>query len=305
MAVGNRIIREIESYIDSNMELSSDVKGDLKQSLRRRAKRIINILLIGAAGCGKSSTINALFEIEKAKVGTQPYSETMDITKYELDNLVIWDTPGLGDDLLEDDYYSKVIANCLNLRDTQHPASLLIDLVLVILDGSARDFGTSYRLINDVIIPNLGDKDTGRILVAINQADVAMKGRNWNAELNLPETPLIDFLEQKVKVVKERIYQSACIDVDPIYYSAGYTEPGKAQEPGYNIAKLLYHILSNAPAEKRPCNVGGCSKESEQSMSETADEGLSPGERSEEPLGAAIGGLLAGIVNRYSGNDNS
>lgn len=34
--------------------------------------------------------------------------------------------------------------------------------------------GTTYRLLNEVIVPNFQKE---RILVAINQADMAMKGR--------------------------------------------------------------------------------------------------------------------------------
>ncbi len=325
MAFDKRIIEELEAYIDSNIEFSLDVKEDLKKALRRQSQQVMNIMVTGATGCGKSSTINALFETEKAKVGSQTCSETIGIAKYELDNLVIWDTPGLGDDLNEDEYYSNVIANHLNTRDSQNPGRFLIDLVLVILDGSTRDFGTSYKLINDVIIPNLGDNESSRILVAINQADVALKGRHWNAEHNLPEPPLVDFLEQKVKTVKERIYGSTGVDVDPIYYSAGYTEPGKPQEPGYNIAKLLYYILSKDPAEKRlfvyrevnPPSVDRSSndnkddytREIEKTVCEGArsqeienePKGPSLMENSEDPLGAAIGGLLSGIGGRFLG----
>ena len=67
---------------------------------------------------------------------------------------------------------------------------MLIDLVLVILDGSTRDLGTSYELINNVIIPNLGENKKDRILVAINQADAAMKGRHWDYNTNKPDGEL-------------------------------------------------------------------------------------------------------------------
>lgn len=53
-------------------------------------------MITGATGSGKSSTINALFNTEVAKVGVGVDPETMDITKYDLDNLVLWDSPGLG-----------------------------------------------------------------------------------------------------------------------------------------------------------------------------------------------------------------
>lgn len=66
-------------------------------------------------------------------------------------------------------------------------------MVLVILDGSSRDLGTSYELINSVIIPNIGENPEKRILIAINQADVAMKGKYWNEKENKPEKELEDF----------------------------------------------------------------------------------------------------------------
>ena len=127
----------------------------------------------------------------------------MDITRYDLDNLVLWDSPGLGDGKEADNRHAKNIIRKLNERDEN--GNLLIDLVLVILDGSTRDLGTSYELINQVIVPNLGEDKSGRILVAINQADVAMKGRYWNSEENRPEPQLVEFLEKKAESVRKRI----------------------------------------------------------------------------------------------------
>ena len=184
-----------------------------------------------------------------AKVGVGVDPETMDITKYELDNLVLWDSPGLGDGKEADNRHAKNIIKKLHERDEN--GDLLIDLVLVILDGSTRDLGTSYELINQVIIPNLGEDKEGRILVAINQADVAMKGRYWDYEANKPEPPLVDFLEKKVISVRNRIKEGTGIDVTPIYYSAGYKEEGMPQSKPYNLSKLLYYIVKFTPKKKR------------------------------------------------------
>lgn len=65
----------------------------LSRLLKIRGKKV-NIMLTGATGSGKSSTINALFNMEVAKVGVGVDPETDCIAKYELDNLTIWDTPG-------------------------------------------------------------------------------------------------------------------------------------------------------------------------------------------------------------------
>ena len=200
----------------------------LKQFLKQKEEKL-NIMITGATGCGKSSTINALFGENKAKVGMGVDPETMEITKYNLDNVILWDSPGLGDGKEADIKHSKNIINKLLERDDK--GDYLIDLVLVILDGSTRDLGTSYDLINNVIIPNLGEEKDSRILIAINQCDVAMKGRYWNYENNEPEQKLVDFLEEKVESVKKRIKEATGVNVEPIYYSAGFKDGDEEQKP--------------------------------------------------------------------------
>lgn len=232
-----------------NADIPDSEKNKLMKNFLHLKNQKINLMITGATGCGKSSTINALFNTEVAKVGVGVDPETMEITKYELDNLILWDSPGLGDGKEADNRHAKNIIKKLNERD-EH-GNLLIDLVLVILDGSTRDLGTSYELINSVIIPNLGEDKENRILIAINQADVAMKGRYWNYEKNKPETPLVKFLEEKVVSVQKRIKEGTGVDVMPIYYSAGFKEEGMEQCRPYNLTKLLYYIIKFTPKEKR------------------------------------------------------
>ena len=242
------IFKEIERSI-MNEQMEDQTREKLLINLLKMKNQKINLMVTGATGVGKSSTINALFGEEVAKVGTSVDPETIKIDKYELDNLVIWDTPGLGDGKEADNRHSKRIIDKLYEKDEN--GDLLIDLVLVILDGSSRDLGTSYELINSVIIPNLGENKKNRILVAINQADVAMKGKYWNVQENKPEEKLQEFLEDKVKSVKRRIKEATGIEIEPIYYSAGEKEEGYMQQKPYNLAKLLYYILQCTPEEKR------------------------------------------------------
>lgn len=233
-----------------NADIPETEKNKLMKNFLHLKKQKINLMITGATGCGKSSTINALFNTEVAKVGVGADPETMEITKYELDNLVLWDSPGLGDGKEADNRHAKNIIKKLNEKDEN--GNLLIDLVLVILDGSTRDLGTSYELINQVIIPNLGKDKEKKILVAINQADIAMKtGRHWDYEKNEPDETLKAFLEEKVVSVKKRIKEGTGVEIDPIYYSAGYKEEGCEQNKPYNLAKLLYYIIQHTPEEKR------------------------------------------------------
>lgn len=251
------ICEAIEKEILST-DLGQEEKAEMVKKLRKFSKTQTNIMLVGATGCGKSSTINALFAcgeqgnapyMEGAKVGSRTNPETKDIEKYTIGNLILWDTPGLGDDTENDEHHKTVIRDLLNEEDEE--GNSLIDLVLLVLDGSTRDLGTSYSILNDVIIPEL-QGETNRILVALNQADIAMKtGHHWDYEKNAPDETLMEFLEEKVESIKTRIKDDTGLEVNPIYYCAGYEEEqGEVVHP-YNLSKLLFYILNAIPAQKR------------------------------------------------------
>lgn len=215
---------------------------DIDRNLRVARLRPLDVLVVGGTGAGKSSTINALFENEVAKVGRSCDPETMHIGSIELNDLLrFWDSPGLGDNVESDRRYSKDLVDLLYkdyyLDDKRYG---LIDTVLVILDGSGRDMGTAYRLLNEVIAPNF---QIDRVLVAINQADMAMKGRHWDKQLNCPDRVLHEFLEEKADSIQRRLTEAAGAWISqPIYYSA---------EKGYNVKKLLDMVIDNMPKERR------------------------------------------------------
>ncbi len=256
-------------------ESSEEEKTTSLARLRTFCDTDTNIMLVGATGCGKSSTINALFAYgnettevadsdsedgedvivarprydEVAKVGSKAAPETKGVEKYHIGNLVLWDTPGLGNGTEIDEHNKKVITELL--REEDSVGNALIDLVLVILDGSTRDPRISYRILNDVIIPELKD-DTDRILIALNQTDIAMKtGGHWDYEKNEPDETLINFLNEKVESIKARIKENSALDVNPVYYCAGYEEESGEIVHPYNLSKLLSYIMESLPAQKR------------------------------------------------------
>ena len=226
----------------NNANFSEENKSRLLKNIRKLKSEKINLLITGATGSGKSSTINALFDTEIAKVGVGVEPETMDISSFRLnDELRFWDTPGLGDSLEKDKLHSMKIIDLLN-KDyyTNNKQYGFIDVVLIVLEGGIRDMGTVYSLINQLVIPNF-PKD--RIIVAINQADMAMKGKYWDKLKNKPEKELINFLEDKAISIKKRVKEATNIDIiKPIYYSAEY---------GYNVDLLLEKIVDCLPNTKR------------------------------------------------------
>lgn len=230
-------------------DVSTDEKNKQLSKLLKARGQKINLLLVGATGSGKSSTINSIFNTQMAKVGIGVDPETKDIECYQLENLTIWDTPGIGDVKEKDEEYAKQIVKKLSEVDAE--GTPIIDLVMVIIDGSSRDLHSTYDLINNVIVPAITPKNAHRILIAVNQADLAMKGTHWNTEENCPDDVLKEFLEKKCESIKQRIFEGTGIEITPMYYCAGYTDENNIQNKPYNLTKLLYHIVLSLPAEKR------------------------------------------------------
>lgn len=231
-----------------NCDLPEAEKNRRLSMLLRASSRRVNILLVGASGAGKSSTINALFDMSVAKVGIGVDPETKDIAKFEIGNLTIWDTPGLGDSVEADKEHIRQIVCKLSELDVE--GNPLIDLAFVVLDASSKDMAVSYDVINNTLIPCLGKENAHRILIGLNQSDMAMKGRHWDKDQNAPDPILTEFLSLKADSVKKRILDATGVVVDPVCYCAGYTSGEEMQRP-YNLSKLLYYILMAVPTEKR------------------------------------------------------
>jgi hypothetical protein len=173
--------------------------------------------------------------------------------------------------------------------------------------------GTSYKILNDVIIPRIGE-ETDRILVALNQADIAMKtGRHWDYENNVPDETLTAFLDEKAASIKARIKEDSGLDIEPVYYCAGYSEEGGDVVRPYNLSKLLYYILKAVPSHKRVAVMENINTDSENF--EYSDEDMDYGEAVEDAFmdyfdefisesvdkGAEIGRNILGIPGGIAG----
>lgn len=285
MEKGQNIYDALEEEIMKSEAPDREKNRQLSKLLKARGQKI-NLMLVGATGAGKSSTINAIFDMGLAEVGMGIDPETKDIGCYKLENLTIWDSPGLGDDAGQDKQHARQITEKLSEVDSD--GIPVIDLVMVVIDGSGRDLSAAYRLINEVIVPAITKDNAHRILVAVNQSDLAMKGAHWDRENNCPDEVLKAFLEKKCDSVKRRIFEGTGLSITPVYYCAGYTDGDGERSRPYNLTKLLYHIVLSLPAEKRLAIAENLN--SDESMWQCDDAGMDYAQGIAESFGETVWG---------------
>lgn len=258
----------------------------------------LNVLLIGVTGVGKSSTINALLGNEAAKVGIGTNPETKDIQCYKInDYLCLFDTPGLGDSPHDDVEHLKKITSYLEESYSKDGVrGRIIDKVLVVMDGSSRDFGKITEVLNSYIFNTI---ESENVWFAVNQADMAMKGHHWNKDSATPDDKLEEFLAEKAESVKKRIEESTGKTVNmPVCYSAEY---------GFNIAKLVDFIIENSHSQRKEYATYSSSSSDDLPSNGKVAGHTAAGAAVGAAIGSAIpvvgtvvGGVVGGVVGFFS-----
>lgn len=223
------------------MQYADYRRNDVKQRVTQMGAYPLDMMLVGATGSGKSSTINCLTGTSLAKASDGADPETMDIQSYQINRYFrLWDTPGLGDSPEQDQRHLQKMRRLLEqnyrMNDTEYR---LIDLAMLIVDGGQRELLSTIKVLNELIIPVIG---ADRVILAVNQADRAMKGRYWDRKNQSAAPELTKFLEQQAIELHQRLQQSTGHRLPvPICYSA--TEH-------FRVNDLLDQVIQRVPSER-------------------------------------------------------
>ena len=249
---------DIFSYLMGS-DLSAEEQANIYCRYKKALAEPIQVLLTGSTGAGKSSVINALLGRNAATVGGGPEPETLSVAPYAMTGFVFWDTPGLGDTIEKDTLYKEKIREKLNEKTAGE--ELCIDFVLVLVDGESRDMGTTFKLVRQVILPDLRTQKKKRLLIVINKADKMLSGHHWDSVKKRPDAVLAARMAQKEESLRRRMREETNLDLETICLSAGYTDPEtRQQEQAYNILRMLVKILTMVPQQKRKPRLEGSQK---------------------------------------------
>lgn len=214
--------------------------NDIIRKINQIGVHPYDIMLVGATGVGKSSTLNALFGKYIANVGTGSDPETMGTQCYSLnDYMRFWDTPGLGDGYRDTEHIKKL--NTLLNKTYLGKDGVkygYIDMAIIMLNSCSKDLGTAGKVI-DIIRNKLVST---RLLVFSNQCDISMSGRHWDSSRNCPEPIMLQYLVGQQNDLRNRIKSSHDVDIRPIFYSAYYN---------YNLDAIYDALVNSLPTTRR------------------------------------------------------
>ena len=231
----------ISDIIVSSKAFTSEETKEISEIYHKLQETEVNILFMGRTGVGKSSTINAFFGTKYAKTDSiKPCTD--EIYTYNLKNLKIYDSPGLGESKEKDEKTKEEIFNLLQKKNGKGEG--LIDLIFFVFDANSRDYSESYILINE-FLSKLVD-NSKRIILALNKIDLVEGGIFYNTKENQPDPKLHDFMNEKINFMKKNLKE----DYDIIYYSAGVNNNYIQLKP-YNIVSIYQQINDKLSLDKR------------------------------------------------------
>lgn len=172
--------------------LTSKQKKRFFDELQKRLEPPAVIVVIGTAGVGKTSTINAIFGVDWTVGVGKRGTTSMQEKEFEIDSvrrMKIIDLPGMGDSIERDketaELYKKILPTA--------------DVVLYIVQADDRAFADVEYTIKENVLPHISAPS--RLVVGINKVDQLGIGTDediyWDEDFNFPSPSQMEYIEEK------------------------------------------------------------------------------------------------------------
>lgn len=223
-------------------KVSSDEWGKITSALDKEIKeRPFRVAVIGQAGVGKSTTLNAVFGlnnyVSNVAEGTTEIVEKV-FPMRDGFNLSIYDMPGLNNDVDKDleyeEMYKKILPGC--------------DVIVYIINAHSRDLGEDCRILKEIVLPICNTNSLrDNLILAFNKIDTIGETENpndpelrWDIINNCPTEKLKKAIKIKLNNLVEKLIDEqivGCADsIQPeqvVFYSAVFN---------YNLGDFLKAI---------------------------------------------------------------
>lgn len=219
---------------------AESVFGKLDEEITGRP---FKVAVIGQAGVGKSSTLNAVFGLNlptsDIKEGTTEIIEKI-FPMRDGFNLSIYDMPGLlqsrAKDKIYEEMYQEILPQC--------------DVIVYIIKANTRNIGDDCHILKDIVLPICNQKAVkDNLIIAVNKVDAIGEtyGDNdpelsWDPWDNKPSEKLLECIRKKRMDIYEKLIDEKLVLVDSptaltpdqvVFYSAVFK---------YNLNQFLSAI---------------------------------------------------------------
>ena len=219
--------------VDSIVDLPEIEKEKVLRIVKEEREKELNnhpkIAIIGKTGVGKSSTINNLFRVN---LGVSHFEAcTQDAEPVTITNgkgkIVIYDMPGLGEDLEKDEQHKKLYKEVLPK----------CDVVLWILNIADREMSSQQTHIKEI-----SEYLENTLVICANKADI-LEPAEWIDSHNLPSLAQEENLKKRIKDIRKKLCKIVPdLEEDRIvYYSA---------KRKYKLNELFRAMMDACPVKR-------------------------------------------------------
>lgn len=215
--------------------LTTQEKAEFEQAIARELRKPPTIGVVGVSGTGKSSTINTLFKTSLAISHTTACTKKFEANELQLQisqgqaaghetTLVVYDAPGLGEDVRKDpeylDMYRKTLPEC--------------DVILWIMAARNRSVALDQTYLAQFSALH------AKIVFGLSQVDL-VEPLNWTPGMPIPSIEQERYISEIVSDRSKRLGEICGHEVKLIPYS---------NHRGFNLEELFAGIIGHVQGER-------------------------------------------------------